>query len=681
MELFEDDLHMDLDAGPDLVHAGHEFWLSPMHQEALEALKSNMTPSEKLEIPRIAQQALSRDEGIYKSLNSSLEMRVLELYPGKFNEEIRCSLHLCAVELDSRYKDPSVHLHHVFLYQRTTFVVSRTTGKPVSYTALSYVWGDSAFTKPIVCDGKPFHTTRNLDAALRHLRHPEDSIMLWADQICINQEDLAEKTQQVLLMSKIYERARSTVVWLGVEADNSNRALETLLAVNYGLRFQVEERAPDLDDFERLGLPRPGADDWADLRKFLDRPWFHRVWIIQEVVLQWNVQLVCGFKCFRWEDLDGFSYVMIKYDMEQFLYPNQLVEEGSAESGCVRIRMISDIKNYHQSLEQNSRLLTVLREGRGAKATNLRDKVFGVMGMSYQVVYPDYQRPVADVYKEACMHCLNAGDVIRLLCCVDHEQPPLGTPSWVPDWSTPRQTISLGAKVYKAATTYIQFPRQHLPSLRIDDEKLVMEGMVFDTVTKICGPIGWTLRDLLVGGSTTKKSVLQCVRMALDECHGYTLTTGLFEAFWNTLVAGKDHSDVLKAPSDYADIFALLLDTANGGSPCFSDQPQTKRKLTLKSLESRRPHRIYRETQIAYKAAVRNRIFGVTEKRYMGLLPRGTQIGDQVCVFKGGPLPFVVRRRLDRDEYLLIGECYIHGIMNGEILQMEGIEWRDIVIA
>ena len=194
-------------------------------------------------------------------------------------------------------------------------------------------------------------------------------------------------------------------------------------------------------------------------------------------------------------------------------------------------------------------------------------------------------------------------------------------------------------------------------------------------MSKTCGPIQWTLKDLLVNGSTTNRSVLQCVRTALDEYDGYTLI------FWNTLVAGKDHTGVLEAPSDYADIFALLLDTANGGSPCFPDQPQPKRRLTVKNLESRRPQRIYREMQIAYKAAVRNRIFGTTEKRYMGLLPRGTQIGDQVCVFKWGRLPFVVRRRLDSDEYLLIGECYVHGIMNGEILQMEGIEWRDIVIA
>ena len=70
MELFENDVDTDLDAGPDLVHAGHDFSLSTIQQEALEALRSKMRPSEKSEIPRKAHQAPSRVEGIYKPLTS-----------------------------------------------------------------------------------------------------------------------------------------------------------------------------------------------------------------------------------------------------------------------------------------------------------------------------------------------------------------------------------------------------------------------------------------------------------------------------------------------------------------------------------------------------------------------------------------------------------------------------------
>ena len=91
-------------------------------------------------------------------------------------------------------------------------------------------------------------------------------------------------------MSKIYERARGTVVCLGLEADSSNSALETLLAVKYALRYHTEEEAPDFKDFARLSLPEPGSRQWSDLRKFLSRPWFLRVWILQEVVLQSNVE-------------------------------------------------------------------------------------------------------------------------------------------------------------------------------------------------------------------------------------------------------------------------------------------------------------------------------------------------------------------------------------------------------
>lgn len=678
----------DLNSGPDLVKAGVAYSeLSPMHTAALEANnleKCSVKPTKSLQSysPNSGD-----DEMTYESLADPQEFRVLELHPGRYEEEIRCSLHVCAVALDREY-DYLVD-RKVGTWDRTTsrtqFVVSSVTGQPIWYTALSYVWGDSIFSMPMKCNQKIFRTTKNLDVALRHLRDPKDSVMLWADQICINQNDLQEKTQQVLLMSKIYERAHSTVVWLGEEADNSDGAVGTLFAIKYALRWLTEEKAPDIGEFQRLSLPEPNSQDWVDLRKFLSRPWFHRVWILQEVVLQRTVEFICGSKCFDWNDLALFAYYMVKYDMEQFLGFEEASDQETSESSCTRIRMISDMKDYHQGFEQKSSLFAVLIEGRGAKATNLRDKVFGVMGMSDQVVYPDYERPIPDVYREACKACLNSADVVRLLCSVDHAQPSVEMPSWVPDWSTPRQTVSLGYTgkehaVYKAATWDVNFAGYKLKSLKVDDESsLVIEGIMFDSIRNTCGLGGSDLHEILIE-SPTRQFLLECVRVAIKEGERYASTKGLFEAFWKTLVAGKDHTGVLKAPSEYAEIFALLLNTANGCSPTLPDQPQYKRKLTLKNLESRRPHRLYREMQIAFKAAVRNRKFCTTSKGYMGLFPRGTQAGDRICVFLGAPVPFVIRPHKPNKSYQLIGECYVHGIMEGEILEVPGIQSEDITI-
>jgi hypothetical protein len=74
--------------------------------------------------------------------------------------------------------------------------------------------------------------------------------------------------------------------------------------------------------------------------------------------------------------------------------------------------------------------------------------------------------------------------------------------------------------------------------------------------------------------------------------------------------------------------------------------------------------------------------FGVTEQGYMGLIPPGAEVGDLLCVIWGAETPVLLRQRSsDRDGdgandpvYHLVGACYIHGMMAGEILEMKGLK-------
>lgn len=161
----------------------------------------------------------------------------------------------------------------------------------------------------MICNGKPFLTTVNLDNALRSLRHVDVAVMLWIDQICINQADLKEKTQQVLLMSRIFDHAWSTLIWLGEEADNSSGALNTILAINDAFQYFNEDWTPEPEDFERLFLPAPGSPKWPELSKSLERPWFQRVWIIQEIVFSKNARFLCGTNYISWHDITIFCYL------------------------------------------------------------------------------------------------------------------------------------------------------------------------------------------------------------------------------------------------------------------------------------------------------------------------------------------------------------------------------------
>ncbi|KAF2193115.1 hypothetical protein K469DRAFT_552171, partial [Zopfia rhizophila CBS 207.26] len=107
----------------------------------------------------------------------------------------------------------------------TTFPVKSVAGK---YDTLSYVWGDPNSVEEVECNGVLISVTSNLADALRRVRNVEGSNLLWADAICINQQDIEEKSHQVAAMREIYQFSKQTLVWLGDEDEDTEDALDLL---------------------------------------------------------------------------------------------------------------------------------------------------------------------------------------------------------------------------------------------------------------------------------------------------------------------------------------------------------------------------------------------------------------------------------------------------------------------
>ncbi|KAH8745020.1 heterokaryon incompatibility, partial [Hyaloscypha sp. PMI_1271] len=76
-----------------------------------------------------------------------------------------------------------------------------------TYEALSYVWGNARDTAPMILDRTLYHITKNLERVLRYLCSKESPRVLWINTICINQNDLDEKSEQVPIIGEIYSRA------------------------------------------------------------------------------------------------------------------------------------------------------------------------------------------------------------------------------------------------------------------------------------------------------------------------------------------------------------------------------------------------------------------------------------------------------------------------------------------
>ena len=86
---------------------------------------------------------------------------------------------------------------------------------PSSYVALSYTWGAASLSEPLEIDGKLLFITPSADTALRRLRSRKSTLSIWIDAICINQQDIDERSAQVKNMGVIYKQATAVIVWLG----------------------------------------------------------------------------------------------------------------------------------------------------------------------------------------------------------------------------------------------------------------------------------------------------------------------------------------------------------------------------------------------------------------------------------------------------------------------------------
>jgi hypothetical protein len=73
------------------------------------------------------------------------------------------------------------------------------------------------------------------------------------------------------------------------------------------------------------------------------------------------------------------------------------------------------------------------------------------------------------------------------------------------------------------------------------------------------------------------------------------------------------------------------------------------------------------------------RRFFITESGYFGFALSSVGVGDEIFLFSGGRAPFIVRK-VDLTEYRVLGDCYVHGIMDGEQLENGDIEWLDLCL-
>ncbi|KAK5625240.1 hypothetical protein RRF57_000956 [Xylaria bambusicola] len=265
----------------------------------------------------------------------------------------------------------------------------------LGYNALSYVWGEEKNTHEIHIEGHQLRIRKNLDSALRHLRRRDHPIRLWVDALCIDQNSLNERNHQVQQMRTIFSSALETIIYLGdLMGGNIEKSAWNFLERHAAWAMnQNRDADPGLPaEREKMTYFRGEISD-VEI-EILERPWFKRLWVFQEVVVSKILSIQCGDRRISWNDFCkallllpryhdryGLSYGLSrKVDVVRDMFQARWRYQELHDMDHLLPPWRSLIQTYN--LKHNMlNVLDVLQIARKLKASDPRDKIFGLLGI------------------------------------------------------------------------------------------------------------------------------------------------------------------------------------------------------------------------------------------------------------------------------------------------------------
>ena len=382
----------------------------------------------------------------YQALSVHELTRVVVVEPGTFNDTIRCSLctipkqrltHTSAKDSDlpligENCESIATALEHSrpSLPQAIDRQLEISASGDLVYNALSYVWGPPELEAPLICDDQHCRITKNLHQALRRFRKPNKRLYIWVDAICINQNDAAERSEQVQLMKQIYEQAEQVCIWLGDEDEETHLVLRLL---------EAHRKKADQPWFHVRTEFSSDAPEWAAMIRWLNRPWFWRVWTIQEARVAKCAIVYFGPHSINLAIVDSVLSLHISRDHNHDLAGH--LEEAFCLPGLsVRLN-----ESHTYSWKRRS-LLDLLLMSRRHRATDLRDKVYGLLGLAQDMseqdlqnplINPDYRKAKEKVYRDTALFIIAKDCSFKVVQATYHGEQFFfhrDVPSWVPRW-------------------------------------------------------------------------------------------------------------------------------------------------------------------------------------------------------------------------------------------------------
>ncbi|EQB48481.1 hypothetical protein CGLO_12286 [Colletotrichum gloeosporioides Cg-14] len=395
----------------------------------------------------------------------------------------------------------------------------RHEDKP-QYECLSYCWGEMAQNHEVSIvsendDDEQVGSIKirdSLHGALARLRDTTKPRTIWADALCINQQDMEERSSQVSIMALIYWNSHKLIIWLGTDPDKQAapafEALKPISQATWGKTLKLTNE--DVDKFDPVV--------WAGVGRLYDNPWFRRAWVQQEIGLSRSAAFYWGeAEPYGIHDLFGFDICADS-------------QEGGKKAKQIYIRDATAVKStrniwleYGQATQpgwkkgdefhkfiKSTNFLNLLSKTFYCEATDPRDRIYAFLGHpsarkpdaysdveseDYMVtcggnaahapiIIPDYSKTTEEVFLEVARKLFWQHKDLRPLGAVCHTEESLasGMPSWVPLWDNASPWfIPIGAWVSQWKD---RVSLQNTEPVRIGHRELLVDGVVVATTTQ-----------------------------------------------------------------------------------------------------------------------------------------------------------------------------------------------------
>jgi hypothetical protein len=527
------------------------------------------------------------------------------------------------------------------------------------FEALSYVWGTETELHTItVRNGSPSpssdsgeetdtreHETAtstiavrpNLLVALRYLRDPKNVRTLWIDAVCINQQDLSERSTEVSRMGSIYHNAKRVVIWLGPEADNSELAVEACKTIGKLMddkslpsfiypQKSLDNKGPQNNQQHRENVvaEQLSSEEIHAIGRLINRPWFGRLWVYQEAQQARKSTMIIGSCSVPFHPgpfMDVISWL---------LWAN--LNGHCPNSGDFEVRHLSLLSNL--VMREVLRGVQSIEAAKYAQCLDDRDRVYAVLSLlpsDYTaMIRPDYSLKVIDVYKDFFLAHIGVDTKVELFWKIPLRDP--SEPSWIPDLADTlrRHNFVNSSGQSRHEITYLE-----------DSEHLSIAAVHAATINYIGVPIS--------PDAKISEIIAACTSWELPNLTSGTYRDGnpMWNAFLTTIVGGLTREfSPLNLTMSVEELRVAYLACVR------AEQPEESNSQILWWLQN----------------ILQGRAFFTTSEGYMGLCPVFAEVGDYICVALGCNSPLILHPLPGLKEFRMRGECYTHGLMRGEAL-------------